>query len=161
MAEGAQHDSEARSMAGSARSIVGWGGSGLSADQVRFHKQANYADNHSPLKFLNERQPRFHFGHFMMHAHISFSSDRCILFAHLRFQQSLIQCFVNRGHYLFPWQMLTLPQLLNESKFPLQPDSSTYSQIRAQAAACSSTHCLETICLETVFLETVFLETVP
>ena len=101
------------------------GGSVLSADQVRFHKQANYADNHGPLKFLNERQPRFHFGHFMMHAHIGFSSDRCILFAHLRFQQSLIQCFVDRGHYLFPWQVLTLPQLLNESKFPLQPDSST------------------------------------
>ena len=77
---GAQHDREARS-------IVGWGGSGLSADQVRFHKQANYADNYGPLKFLNERQPRFHFGQFMMQAHISFSSDRCILFAHLRFQQ--------------------------------------------------------------------------
>ena len=86
-----------------ARSIVGWGGSGLSADQVRFHKQANYADNYGPLEFFNERQPRFHFGQFMMQVHISFSRSRCVFCAHLCFQQSAIQCFINRGHYLSPW----------------------------------------------------------
>lgn len=90
----AQHDGRER------RSIVGWGGSGLSADQIRSHKQANDADNYGPLEFLNERQPRFHFGQFTMQARISFSRGRCVFFAHLRFQQSLIQFFVNRGYYL-------------------------------------------------------------
>ena len=80
------------------RSIVGWGGSGLSADQIRSHKQANYADNQGPLEFFNERQPRFHCGQFTVQAGISFSRGRCVFFAHLRFQQSLIQFSVDRGH---------------------------------------------------------------
>ena len=123
---------------GEARSIVGWRGSGLSADQIRSHKQANYADNYSdnydPLEFFNERQPRFHFGQFMMQAHISFSRGRCVFFAHLRFQQSLIQCFVNCGHYPSSRQMLSLSQIIfshlpKQSEFPLQPDPATGSSL--------------------------------